>query len=181
MADDEVTEETSATETAETTEDEPLGPSGVKALAAMKEQLKAARAEAREAKAVKQRLSELEDRDKSDLEKATSRAEAAEKAAAGHELAATRLAVAFEKGLTPAQAKRLVGSSRDELEADADEVLRDFPVTASKFGGSADQGTRTTAPAPTLAERIAEAQEKQDWRTAGSLKAQQLAELSKNT
>jgi hypothetical protein len=45
------------------------------------------------------------------------------------ELRATRLEVAHNKGLTPAQAKRLVGSTRDELEADADEILKDFPVT----------------------------------------------------
>lgn len=179
MADDEVTEETSATETEPTTEDEPLGPSGVKALAAMKEQLKAARTEAKIGREAAKRLADLEDRDKSELEKAQKRADAAEKAAADHELASTRLAVAFEKGLTPAQAKRLVGTSRDELEADADEVLRDFPV--AKFAGTADQGSRTSVPAPTLAERIAEAQEKQDWSTVGALKAQQLRDLSAAT
>lgn len=35
--------------------------------------------------------------------------------------------VAVEKGLTPAQAKRLSGNDRDELEADADDLLEAFP------------------------------------------------------
>lgn len=64
------------------------------------------------------------DADKSEAEKRA----AAEQRAAEAELKATRLEVAAEKGLTPAQAKRLVGTTREELEADADEILRDFPV-----------------------------------------------------
>ena len=37
-----------------------------------------------------------------------------------------RLEIAAEKGLTPAQARRLVGNTREELEADADELLEAF-------------------------------------------------------
>lgn len=78
------------------------------------------------------RLKDLEDSDKSAIEKAESRASAAEKErdeAKGHLL---RVTVAAEKGLTPTQAKRLVGSTREELESDADELLETF----SKFGRS---------------------------------------------
>lgn len=59
---------------------------------------------------------------------------------------ADRLEVAMEKGLTPAQAKRLQGESKEELEADADEII-------TLFGGKAkgdeeeedgDQTGRTT-------------------------------------
>lgn len=39
---------------------------------------------------------------------------------------ATRAEVANAKGLTAAQAKRLVGTTREELEADADELLQDI-------------------------------------------------------
>jgi hypothetical protein len=39
---------------------------------------------------------------------------------------ADRLEVAMEKGLSPLQAKRLVGETKEELEADADEILELF-------------------------------------------------------
>jgi hypothetical protein len=39
---------------------------------------------------------------------------------------ADRLEVAMEKGLSPLQAKRLVGETKEELEADADELFEDF-------------------------------------------------------
>jgi hypothetical protein len=43
---------------------------------------------------------------------------------------AMRAEVALLKGLTPAQVKRLVGATREELEADADELLTLFPRTS---------------------------------------------------
>ena len=79
-----------------------------------------------EAAAFRHKLKELEDRDKSDSEKLTERVSAAEKRAAEAEARALRLEVASAKGLTPSQAKRLVGATREELEADADEILADF-------------------------------------------------------
>lgn len=42
------------------------------------------------------------------------------------EARAMRAEVANAKGLTPTQAKRLVGSTREELETDADELLADI-------------------------------------------------------
>lgn len=42
------------------------------------------------------------------------------------ELQVARLEVALSKGLTPTQAKRLVGGTREELEADADELIADL-------------------------------------------------------
>lgn len=80
-------------------------------------------------KASADRLKELEERDKSEAEKAAQRAEAAEKKLAEAESRALRLEIAHEKGLTPSQAKRLVGSSKEELEADADELLEAFKST----------------------------------------------------
>lgn len=72
------------------------------------------------------RLQEIEDAKKSELEKLTEAQTAAERRAAEAEQRALRLEVAAEKGLTPAQAKRLVGATKEELEADADELLASF-------------------------------------------------------
>ena len=82
----------------------------------------------------------LEQASKTEDEKRTEALVAAEKRATEADLRATRLDVAFAKGLTPAQAKRLVGSTREELEADADEVLRDFPVAPKQGGRGPDMG-----------------------------------------
>jgi hypothetical protein len=49
-----------------------------------------------------------------------------EKQAKESEARAMRAEVANAKGLTPTQAKRLVGESREELEADADELIKDI-------------------------------------------------------
>lgn len=107
-----------------TGEDE-LGDAGRKAL----DQERRARREAEKArKALEEKLREFEDRDKSDSEKAAERLAAAEKRASENELRAMRAEVAMAKGLTAAQAKRLVGSTIEEIEADADEILEAFPV-----------------------------------------------------
>lgn len=58
-----------------------------------------------------------------------------EQQARDSESRALRAEVANAKGLTPNQAKRLVGSTRDELEADADELLKDI-------GAQKKQGNR---------------------------------------
>jgi chromosome segregation ATPase len=122
---------------------------------ALRKQLEKARKEAagyrtkvRELEPLATRAKELEDAGRSDLEKLTARAEKAEQERAQVEARALRLEVAFEKGLTPAQAKRLVGSSREELEADADEILRDFPALKpdGRPKGNADLGGREKAP-----------------------------------
>src|SRR5690242_675195 len=100
------------------------------------------------------RLQQFEDRDKTEAQKLTERAEAAERRAAEIEGRALRLEVAAEKGLTPAQAKRLVGETREQLEADADELLETFKPAApaeepSTGFPSLDLGTsRGTAPLP---------------------------------
>lgn len=101
--------------------DEPLGDAGKAAL----DKERAARKEA-EKELAKYRKAEQEkaEADKSEAEKRT----AAEARAEAAELRALRLEVAHAKGLTPNQAKRLVGATRDELEKDADEILADFPT-----------------------------------------------------
>ncbi|HEX9767011.1 MAG TPA: hypothetical protein VGA36_09625 [Nitriliruptorales bacterium] len=75
------------------------------------------------------RLTELEDANKTELQKAQDAAAAAEKAKADAESRALRIEVATSKGLTAGQAKRLSGATREELEADADELLAEFGGT----------------------------------------------------
>lgn len=72
------------------------------------------------------RLKEMEDADKSEVERASEAAKAAEKRAEEAEARVLRLEIAHDKGLSPSQAKRLVGATREELEADADELLEAF-------------------------------------------------------
>lgn len=79
-----------------------------------------------ENQSLRKRLKEIEDANKSEDEKRTERLSTLEKAATEYELKAARLEVAIDKGLTAAQAKRLVGSTKEELEADADELLETF-------------------------------------------------------
>jgi hypothetical protein len=108
-------------------ETEELGDAGKKALAAERDARKAAEKELAKYRKAEQDKAEA---DKSEAEKRA----AAEQRAVAAELRATRLEVAHEKGLTPAQAKRLAGATKEELEADADEILRDFPVTPAATG-----------------------------------------------
>lgn len=108
-------------------ETDPLGEAGKKALAAERDARKAAEKELAKYRKAEQEKAEA---DKTEAEKRA----AAEQRAADAELRATRLEVAHAKGLTPAQAKRLVGTTKEELEADADEILRDFPTAQAKPG-----------------------------------------------
>lgn len=92
--------------------------------------VKSLRAEAakyrREARDAQARAKEFEDQNKTESEKAIERAAEADKAAAAANSEASRLRVALIKGLTEEQAKRLVGDTVEELEADADSLIQLF-------------------------------------------------------
>jgi Spy/CpxP family protein refolding chaperone len=90
------------------------------------------------------KLKELEDAGKSEAEKLTAKAAEAEDKAAKAEARALRLEIAAAKGLTPAQAKRLVGGTKEELEADADELLSTF-----KPADTAGESDKDDEPEPT--------------------------------
>lgn len=106
-----------------------LGDAGKRALT----EERAARKAAEKAKAdLEVRLKELEDKDKTEAQKAADRASTAEKRADEAEARALRLEVATAKGLTPAQSKRLVGATKEELEADADDLLDTFKPSDDK-------------------------------------------------
>lgn len=100
---------------------------------ALSAELKKVRAEAakyrtqlRDLKPMAEKAKALEEAGKSEIEKATEKLSAAEKRALEAETRALRLEVAIDKGLTPVQAKRLIGSTLEELSADADALLESF-------------------------------------------------------
>lgn len=64
-----------------------------------------------------------------------------ERQARESEARALRAEVANAKGLTASQAKRLVGSSREELEADADELLKDIGTQKKQGNVVAREGS----------------------------------------
>lgn len=93
------------------------------------------------------RLTELENSQKSEAQRLTDRAEAAEKRATDSDGLAMRLQVALEKGLTLKQAQRLVGNTAEELASDAEELLETFKPAETKSETPTvdlDLGTRPT-------------------------------------
>lgn len=95
------------------------------------------------------KLQELEDAKKSDLEKANERVSGLESRATSAEQRALQLEVALDKapeGMPVAKvralAKRLSGSTQEELEADAEELFAQFAATTNGDGGDAKAGGR---------------------------------------
>ncbi|HVM07203.1 MAG TPA: hypothetical protein VM345_01970 [Acidimicrobiales bacterium] len=109
-------------EPADAKPDDTLGDAGKKALEAER---KARREAEQRAKDFEDRLKQIEDKDKSEVEKLTAKVAEAEKRAADAEAKALRYEVAAEKGV---KARWLSGSTREELEAAADEYLADHPT-----------------------------------------------------
>jgi protoporphyrinogen oxidase len=102
-----------------------------------------ARAADKRAKELEARLKEFEDRDKTEAQRLQEERDALKAERDQLAFEQMRREVAEEKGLTPAQARRLVGTTREELEADADDVIQTFPVkTAPKVIGDVGQGAR---------------------------------------
>lgn len=111
-----------------------LGDAGKKALASERAARKAAEAELAKYRKAEQ---EKADADKSEAEKRA----AAETRAEQAELRVLRLEVGADKGLTPKQAARLVGTTREELAADADELI-------TTFGAAAKEPAKPAPPKP---------------------------------
>lgn len=86
----------------------------------------------KEAEAKAKKYDEHEEATKSEQQKAADAIAQATKKAEAAEARALRLEVAAEHGLSPAQAKRLVGDTREELEADAEELLGSFKPNESE-------------------------------------------------
>ena len=148
-----------------------------------KRALEAERANAREQKAradeAERKLAEIQRERMTDAEKVVAerddwRSKYEEQSAtlAARELAVLRSEVAAERGLTLAQARRLIGSTREELEADADAFRAELPTpppspyppntprpdpSQGPSGGGASGG-RATSVADAKAEHLARRQ-----------------------
>jgi hypothetical protein len=107
---------------------------------AMRAALRKANREAADSRA---KLKALEDVGKSELDKLRDDNQRLARELGDALGRADRFEVAIAKGLNASQAKRLVGATRDELEADADEIIEAFPATS----GSPPPSRR---PAPNL-------------------------------
>ncbi|MFI1799790.1 hypothetical protein ACH427_20890 [Streptomyces sp. NPDC020379] len=80
-------------------------------------------------------LHQMREVGKSDSQRLAERAEAAERLADQARAELVRAQVAHAKGLTPGQAARLIGTTREELEADADAFLSDLTPVADANPG----------------------------------------------
>lgn len=167
-------------------DDRPLGPAGENAL---RQEREARRALEREMAALAplKKLAEAVGAGtpaaggKSDVELLQERFAEHERTVAEERSARWRAEVAHEKGLTPQQAARLQGSSREELAADADALVALFPAPAAPRAPAPDpsQGPRGTSLPTDLDSKTAEAQKSGDWRTAAALQKSKLANLTR--
>lgn len=107
---------------------------------------KALRKANKEAETLRLRVQQFEDSSKSEMEKATERANQAEARAAEAERNFLRFKVAADKGLPAKLAARLHGDTEDEMAADADELLATIAADG-KPRVDFDAGARRPAPA----------------------------------
>lgn len=127
-----------------------------KALGRRLAQAKAQYADYDDVKAKAAEYDKLQDSQKSETERNLGRITALEKENAELKQANLRAEVAAAKGLTPKQAARLRGTTREELEADADDFLDDLPKPPAQVsqqpreslrgGGKPDEEPEETDP-----------------------------------
>lgn len=123
-------------------EDAPLGEAGQKALDAFKERAKEAE---KRAKALEAQIQEREDAEKSELEKTQGRLSKTEKELAEARTKLLRNEVADELEVPSKLRPLLTGSSKEELEAQANLILENAAKPEEpKFDG----GTRESSPDP---------------------------------
>ncbi|MFT3877146.1 MAG: DUF4355 domain-containing protein [Propioniciclava sp.] len=89
---------------------------------------------------------ELENKNKTELQRSTERAEKLEKELAAERTSRLRLEVAQAKGLPAAMAARLQGSTKEELEADAEALARLLPAQQAPNTFRDAQGRPAGAP-----------------------------------
>lgn len=157
---------------------EPLGPGGLKALEAEREARKDLEKRLKALEPLQQIAAALGNGDpakgKTEIELITERLANHETELGKERSARWRAEIAHEKGLTPQQAARLVGSSRDDLAADAEALKELFPTAPTAPGipkPDPSQGGQGGA-GPALDSQIAEAQKKGDWRAVIALQNQ---------
>jgi len=108
--------------------DKPLGDGGERALKAERDARRKAEADLRTAREELAKVQAAEDASKSDIEKLLAKVDGLEGRAVEAERKALIADIAAEKDLTPAQARRLQGTTREELVADAEELVETFGV-----------------------------------------------------
>lgn len=158
MADDnsttsDVTEPGSATDTDQQDDvTAGLGEGGQKALAAERKARgaaeKASAAAQKKADDLAKRLQAIEDRDKSEAQKLADRLAEAENNATSAQGRLLRYEVAAEKKLPSEWAARLQGSTKEELEADADALLASLGTQQQRNTPNYDGGVRQSASTP---------------------------------
>jgi hypothetical protein len=120
--------------------DDNLGDAGKRALERERQARRDAEARLRELEPLAAKAKELEDAKKSEAEKLTAKIDDLTSKLEASDLRAMRAEVAREKGLSARQAERLQGKTRDELVADADDLLETFkPATGSENGKNDDK------------------------------------------
>ena len=158
--------------------DEQLGEGGLKALKAEREAREALEKQLKTLAPLQQLAEALGKGDpvkgKSELEQLNERLATHEKDLSTEREARWRAEVAHEKNLTPQQAERLRGKTRDELAADADSLKELFPSTPGTPKPDPSQGSRSGSGVDIDA-RIAEAQKAGNVREVIRLQNQKFA------
>lgn len=165
--------EPAKTEPPKTEPTEGLGEAGKKALAeeraarkALEQQIKALEP----LKALADALGVKPEPGKTDVETLTKTVAEMQSELAAERLGRLRLEIAAEKGLTPAQAARLTGSTREDLAKDADALKELFPTSTTPGTPRPDPTQGARGGAGELEAAIKAAQEKGDVREAIRLK-----------
>lgn len=138
---------TSDADTSVSTTDQPLGPAGTKALKAERAENKALKQQIADMKplldiAERLRTAVTPEAEKSDFDRLTEQISVLTETAESERAQRLRLEVATEKGLTPAQAARLQGTTKGELAADADDLLALFPPATDDTAPGQRPGVR---------------------------------------
>lgn len=125
--------------------DDTLGDAGKRALERERQARRDAEARLKELEPLAAKVKELEEGKKSAEQKLLETAEKLERRIAESDRRALIAEVAQEKKLTPAQARRLQGTTKAELEDDADDLVASFagtkPEADGKDGGGKDKAT----------------------------------------
>lgn len=151
-----------------------LGDAGKKALAEERKARKAAEKAAAEAAA---KIKEFEDRDKSELERATEAAKTAEAEREAAKAEALRLRIAIKHGISDEDAELfLTGTDEDTLTRQAEALSTRFSQRPGTPKPDPSQGARGPVG---IDSRIAEAEKNGDARTSIALKSQQLLKQKK--
>ena len=151
-------------------DDEPeLGDAGKRALERERRARREAEARLKDLEPLAQKAKELEDAKKTELEKLTEQLQQLQAQHAEASSAHLRLEVALDKapeGMSMAQvrklAKRLTGSNREELEADAEELFAEF-APAPPAGGRGRQPKENLRSVPLATNGSVEKTDMNEW------------------